>query len=147
MANPRLIYFDMKVRPPPTWRRSACDTQTDHPTTTKQGRAEPIRLAFAVGGTDFEDVRISRDAFQAAKDQYPFGQLPVMEIEGRTVAQSQALLRYAGKRAGLYPADAMQALLVDEAMGGVEDVIGAVVPSLREQDEGKRVRKERACVG
>lgn len=63
----KMIYFDMK------------------------GRAEPTRLAFTIGGIDFEDERISREAFQAAKanGEYPFGQLPVMLVNGRVVAQSQ----------------------------------------------------------
>lgn len=106
-----------------------------------QGRAEPIRLAFHIGGIDFEDERISREAFQAAKTagEYPFGQLPVMVIDGQTIAQSQGLLRYAGKLAGLYPSDAKQALLVDEMVGAVEDVITATVPALREPDEEKKV--------
>jgi hypothetical protein len=62
-----------------------------------------------------------------------------MEVNGQLISQSQALLRYAGKLAGLYPSDAFEALLVDEMVGAVEDVIQATVPSFREQDEAKRV--------
>jgi glutathione S-transferase len=50
------------------------------------------------------------------------------------------MLRYAGQLAGLYPSDPYQALLVDEMVGAIEDVITAIVPSIREQDEAKRVR-------
>lgn len=49
------------------------------------------------------------------------------------------MLRYAGQLAGVYPSDPYEALLVDEAVGAVEDVITATVPSFREQDEAKRV--------
>ncbi len=63
----------------------------------------------------------------------------MLEVNGQLVSQSQAQLRYAGKLAGLYPADAFEALLVDEMMGAVEDVIQATVPSLRTQDEAQRV--------
>jgi hypothetical protein len=118
-------------------------------THTHKARAEPIRLAFAIGGVDFDDVRISREEFHAQKAQgaYPFGQLPVMEVDGKLVSQSQALLRYAGKLAGLYPSDPVQALLVDEMIGAVEDVIQATVPNFREQDEEKRVsERERGCL-
>lgn len=62
-----------------------------------------------------------------------------MVIDGQTIAQSQGLLRYAGKLAGLYPSDAKLALLVDEMVGAVEDVITATVPALREPDEEKKV--------
>ena len=48
--------------------------------------------------------------------------------------------RYAGKLSKLYPEDPFQALLVDEILGAIEDIISAIVPSLREPDEEKRVR-------
>ena len=48
------------------------------------GRGEPIRLAFYVGGIDFDDVRITGPEFAEAKEAgaYPFGQLPVLEVDG-----------------------------------------------------------------
>ena len=49
------------------------------------------------------------------------------------------MLRYAGQLSGLYPSDPYEALLVDEMVGAIEDVITAVVPSLREQDKDKQV--------
>jgi glutathione S-transferase len=50
-----------------------------------------------VGGIAFEDERISGADFGKAKGEgaYPFGQLPVLVINGKTISQSQALLRYA----------------------------------------------------
>jgi len=48
--------------------------------------------------------------------------------------------------AKLYPEDAFLALLVDEILGAIEDVVGAIVPSLREPDEGNRVgTDDNAC--
>ena len=45
-----------------------------------------------------------------------------------------------GKKAGLYPKDDdFKALLVDEIVGAVEDVIAATVPSLKEADEEVRL--------
>lgn len=49
------------------------------------------------------------------------------------------MLRYAGQLSGLYPSDPYEALLVDEMVGAIEDVITATVPSLREQDKEKQV--------
>lgn len=44
-----------------------------------------------------------------------------------------------GKKAGLYPKDDdLKALLIDEIVGAVEDVIAATVPSLKEADEEVR---------
>jgi glutathione S-transferase len=82
-----------------------------------RARAEPARLAFTIGGVDFEDERIGREEHSARKQdgREPLGQLPTLSIEDDdlTYCQSGAILRYAGRRTGLYPSDAKEALKVD----------------------------------
>lgn len=48
-----------------------------------KGRAEPIRLALHLGKIPFEDQRISHQEWQDLKPQTPFGQMPVLEIDGK----------------------------------------------------------------
>lgn len=94
------------------------------------GRAEPIRIAFHAGGIAFEDHRVSFAEFGALREQLRFKAVPVLEIDGVTVTQSNAMCRYVGKLAGLYPEDPMQALYCDETLDAVEDVsqrIGATM--------------------
>lgn len=73
---------------------------------------------------------------------YPFGQLPVMEIDGMQVAQSVGLLRYCGLLTGLYPKDMFQGALVDQVVLAIEDIMTATVPSIHESDQEKRVGKQ-----
>ena len=89
-----------------------------------KGRAEPSRLALVVGGIEFEDERITGEEIAARKKKgdFPFGSLPVMTVDGKTFAQSNAMLRYCGSLAGLYPKDAEKALLVDSVVDALEDV-------------------------
>ena len=47
----------------------------------------------------------------------PFGQVPVLEIDGVAFSQSAALLRYAGRQAGMYP-DGLLQLRVDMVEAG-----------------------------
>ena len=84
------------------------------------GRAESIRLAFHIGGIDFEDVRLKFPDFREAQPSFRFHALPVLEIDRQPITQSNAHLRYVGKLAGLNPTDDLQALYCDEAMGGDE---------------------------
>lgn len=56
MAEYKLYYFDFK------------------------GRAEVIRLVFALAGQKYEDIRFSKDKLDEYKDKTPFGQVPVLEI-------------------------------------------------------------------
>lgn len=50
---------------------------------------------------------------------------------GTVVTQSDAIIRYVGKLAGLYPVDAYQALLCDEVMCVAEDASVKLGPSFR----------------
>lgn len=86
------------------------------------GRAEPIRLALHIGGIAFEDRRFAPADFAEIRKATPLNQVPTLQIDDRVVTQSDAIARYVGKLAGLYPADPLQALLCDEVLGALEDV-------------------------
>jgi len=109
------------------------------------GRAEPIRIAFHAAGIEFEDIRISFPEFMEARAGYRFNCVPVLEIDGVEVTQSNAMCRYAGKLAGLYPEDDLQALYCDEAMGAIEDLLHQMAHTFGlEGDELKAAREKLA---
>lgn len=110
------------------------------------GRAGPIRDAFNIGGVAFDDVHVPPDEFgkRKAAGEYPFGGLPVLEVKTTTahikVGQSNAILSFAGRLAGLYPADdPIRALRVDEVLSLGEDINELLGPSLHEQDTTKKM--------
>ena len=99
-----------------------------------KGLAEPLRLTLRLGRLPFEetvvtydDVSKMRDVDGGAGAAIPFGQVPVLEIDGVAFAQSAALLRWAGKRAGLYP-DGLRQLRCDMAEECLNDLRRAFVP-------------------
>ncbi|MEI8156530.1 MAG: glutathione S-transferase family protein [Burkholderiales bacterium] len=105
------------------------------------GRAEPIRLALAIGGIAFEDHRFTFPEFAEVRKTVPFGQVPVLHVDGVQVTQSDAMLRYAGKLSGLYPTDTYQALLCDEVAYVVEEASVKLGPSFSMKgDEQKAAR-------
>ena len=105
------------------------------------GRGEPVRLALAIGGVTFEDHRFAFPEFAEVRKTAPFGQVPVLYVDGVVVTQCDAMLRYAGKLAGLYPTDAYQALLCDEAAYVVEEATVKLGPTFRMAgDEQKAAR-------
>ena len=109
------------------------------------GRAEPTRIAFHAAGVAFEDDRISFQDFGAMRQSTPFTCVPVLEIDGVPVTQSNAMTRYVGKMAGLYPEDPLQALFCDEAMEAVEDLLHQIVSTFGlEGDELKAARQKLA---
>jgi len=110
------------------------------------GRAAPIRDALKIGKIAFEDDFIPPEQFgeRRAAGEFPFGGLPVLDVETASgklcSAQSNAILRFAGRLANLYPTDdILQALKVDEVLDLGEDINQLIAPSLRENDEQKKM--------
>lgn len=111
------------------------------------GRAEPIRIAFHTAGIKFEDERLSFPEFGAMRASTRFSSLPVLEIDGKAVTQSNAISRYVGKLAGLYPDDNLQALYCDEVLGALEDVLHYVVKTFGLQGDALREAREKLAAG
>jgi glutathione S-transferase len=111
------------------------------------GRAEPIRIAFHMAEIDFEDNRISFPEFGKMRSGTRFNSVPVLEIDGAQVSQSNALSRYVGKMAGLYPADDLQALYCDEVLGALEDLTHYIVRTYGLQEEELQMAREKLVEG
>jgi len=124
MANLKLTYFDFHG-----------------------GRGEPARLALSIGGIPFKDDRVAFADWERRKEGTPFGALPVLEVDGQSLSQSNAINRYVGKLADLYPSDPWQAALCDEAMDAVEDVVSEIVPTMFLPEEEKKTRREALAAG
>jgi len=92
-----------------------------------RARAEIIRLIFAAAGVEYEDVRIERDQWPAMKPETPFGQLPVLEVDGVKLSQSNACSRYLARKfdlAGKTELDQARAdMLIDCFVDSVEPLI------------------------
>ena len=107
------------------------------------GRGEPARLAFFIGDIPFTDNRISFAEFQEQRLSFPFARVPVLKVDDVTVTESSGIYRYAGKLAGLYPEDALQAARCDEVLGAVEDAAALVMTtfSITDEDQKKAARE------
>jgi prostaglandin-H2 D-isomerase / glutathione transferase len=112
------------------------------------GRGEPARLALSIAGIAFEDRRVPGDSWPSLKAQMPYGALPVLEVDGHALSQSNAINRYVGKLANLYPADAWQAALCDEVMEAVEDIGQQILATFPIQNAAeKKAAREKLASG
>lgn len=103
------------------------------------GRAEPARLALHIAGIPFVDERLKRDEWPSYKAKAPFGQCPMMTVDGEIYAQSNAITRYAGRLANLYPSDPIKALPVDMVLDKITDIAETLSPTFCETDAEKRL--------
>ncbi|MCX5744527.1 MAG: glutathione S-transferase family protein, partial [Proteobacteria bacterium] len=115
------------------------------------GRAEPIRVALFIAKIPFEDRRLKFPEFGALREQgaFPLGSVPALAVDGRTLVQTSAILRYVARlgQTDLYPADPLAGLIVDSALDTFNDTVShAMTPSFFERDLEKKLEMRRALV-
>lgn len=159
MPEIELLYFDIKVRPSllflsfyPAYPDCTSPRLTPpappiHPDPfATQGRAEAPRLALTIGDIPFKDERFKFPEFGALKEsgRLPFGQVPILTVDGVQTTQSAGILRYCGRVSGLYPRDDdLLALSIDEVLGVMEDAGTAIFKYRgKDQDQLKAAREE-----
>ena len=107
------------------------------------GRGEPVRIALHAAGLPFEDKRWSFQDFGAKRESLRFNAVPVLEMDGEMITQSNAISRYVGKMAGLYPDDPKQAMYCDEVLEAIEDLNHYIVQTFGlEGDALKKAREK-----
>ena len=111
------------------------------------GRAEPTRIVMSIGGIEFEDHRISFSEFGRMRASTPFNAVPTVEVNGGVYTQSNAMNRYFGKQAGLYPEDPWQAFLCDEVMDAVEDLMVFLIRTFGMQGDELKTAREKLVDG
>ncbi|KAE9532761.1 hypothetical protein AGLY_009842 [Aphis glycines] len=98
-------------------------------------RAEQIRFLLSYLNIDFEEVRIEFEQWPTIKSTMPFGQVPVLEIDGKVVNQSVAICRYLAKKAGLAGGDEWESLLIDIAVDNIYEIRQEIMKYHHERNE------------
>ena len=109
-------------------------------------RAEVARITLFIADIKFDDFRINSEEFSYLQENgrlkdgtlIPFGQLPVLVINGQSIAQTGGIARICGKLSGMYPADMIEAGEVDQIIDTVTDINELLNPSMRENDPIKK---------
>ena len=68
----------------------------------------------------------------------PLGQLPLLEVEGETLAQSVAIARYLARQHGLAGNTEIAAAQADMVIDSLADIMGPVAAMMRETDEQRK---------
>ncbi|XP_067684553.1 probable glutathione S-transferase 6 [Haliotis asinina] len=114
MSTYKLIYFDIRAK------------------------AELARLMFAYQGQEYEDSRISMEEWPALKPKMPFGQVPVLEVDGRMLSESVAITNYLARKFGLYGSTEFETFEVDQVVGITQDMWKVIVDWIHENDETRK---------
>ena len=57
-----------------------------------KGHGEVARLIFAQAGVAYEDKRVSKEEWAQLKPTTPTGQLPLLEVDGKTLTGSRPII-------------------------------------------------------
>jgi len=96
-------------------------------------------MMFAVAGVPFEDVRVKEEDWPAMKPKMPFGQMPVLEVDGKMLPQSRAIDYFVAREFELYGAtnwESAQINVVGELMYDLTKPISETI--IFEKDEAKK---------
>ncbi|KAJ9598227.1 hypothetical protein L9F63_011048, partial [Diploptera punctata] len=112
-----------------------------------RGKAEHIRFIFAYAGVDYEDERIPQEKWPELKRKMPFGMLPVLEIDGKPVGQSNAIARHLAKQYGLAGKDDWESLQCDMLVDTLTDLKqGSLVYQQREEEANGYEEQEKKII-
>ncbi|KFM81966.1 Glutathione S-transferase 1, partial [Stegodyphus mimosarum] len=81
--------------------------------------AELARAILEYVGVSYEDVRYDKDKAGDAEKATPFGTLPVLEVDGKIIAQHQSICRFIARQHGLAGKNEIEFALCDLVMDGL----------------------------
>ncbi|KAI1720911.1 putative glutathione S-transferase 9 [Ditylenchus destructor] len=98
-----------------------------------RGLGESIRLILTHSGQKWEEVNPDFQGWQGSplKEKTPFGKLPVLEVDGKPLAETFAICRYLSKKYGLAGKDDWEQAKVDEIADFHKDVALEIGPFFR----------------
>lgn len=96
-----------------------------------RGLADQIRWMLAATNVTFTQKTVSDRAklLKMTERQLPFGQIPLLQIDGLEIVQSQAAVRYLAKRANLIGINSEEEVKCDMVAEAVRDLLMLVVGS------------------
>ncbi|XP_072014442.1 hematopoietic prostaglandin D synthase-like [Amphiura filiformis] len=109
-----------------------------------RGRAELTRLLFAQAGVEYEDHRIPPSTWPTLKPTMPTETLPVLEVDGKKVAQSQAIARYVAREFNLAGDNNLEMAQCEQVMETFIDMGNDIRPIWQEKDEAKKAELKKS---
>lgn len=111
-----------------------------------RGRAELARLVFAAAGEKYEDFRIESADWPTKKAslKLPFGQIPVLEVDGVTLCQSIPIARFVARKFNLAGKTELEQARADMIIACFEDILEAMVDfHFHEPDAARQAEKKK----
>merc|ERR1712002_1055080 len=103
------------------------------------------RLVLAAAGKEYEDFRYPKDTFDSTyRAECPFGQAPVLEIDGVKFAQSMAMATFLAREFGMYGKTNLDGFYIDMYVQLIQDLLNKAIKAMftKDDDEKKKLWAE-----
>jgi len=107
-----------------------------------RGRGEMIRYIFAHANQHYEDKKYTMEEWPKHKSEFVFGQVPVLEVDGKQLCQSVAIARFLAKEFHIAGNAPWEQALCDMYVDGVQDLYPNFIPVAR----ARRIDKDENLV-
>ncbi|CAH1407833.1 unnamed protein product [Nezara viridula] len=111
-----------------------------------KGFGEPIRFILSYMGKEFQDNRVSFEEWPQLKGKAPFGKLPILEIDGKVLHQSLAILKYLASQAGLSGKNAEEDVEIDMIVGAYGDLAAEVGRFMRTENPSEKEKLKETLI-
>ncbi|MFL2661240.1 MAG: glutathione S-transferase family protein [Alphaproteobacteria bacterium] len=106
-------------------------------------RVDILRLCLSYSSIPYELQRIKRQDWKKKKNQFPFGQLPVMQVNNQFFSHTHSLAKFCANQASLYEQDEFKMLIVDQVLDWANEITNHIAPSIRAAMREKNFEKSR----
>jgi len=112
-----------------------------------RGRGEPIRLIFALANVSYEDNIIQGADWPTIKPTTPWGQVPVLEVDGVKIAQTPTISRFLARKFNLVGSNELEAARCDELVDAALDVSNVWLQAFFiEKDENRKAELKKNLI-
>jgi len=103
-----------------------------------RGRGETTRLLFAEAQQKYTDERFDFKDWPTRKATTPYGQVPVLEVDGKQLAQRSAIENFVARKLNLHGGNDFEQAKVHEITEACADVFNPFVRSASNKDEAAK---------
>ena len=111
-------------------------------------RFDILRLSLAYSNIPFECERVKRQDWPNVKQDFPFGQLPIMIFNNKKYAHTHSIARFCAIKSNLYSNNELEAIVIDQVLDWSNEITNKIAPSIRAAmreknfDKSRKLRKE-----
>ncbi len=94
-------------------------------------RIDILRLSLSYSKIPYNYERIPRNDWKKRKNDFPFGQLPIMIFKDKMYSHTHSLAHFCAKKSNLYDSDESKALIIDQVLDWANEITNKIAPSIR----------------